>query len=175
MGAMLFRRIKLDPAVREDLAEAHRAGFGSGPGRPLAAAEALTGWCVLLDHCLALHERGSWSFTPWHLIEQGGWNDQNYELRWEVVGGRRGSARFDDPGRIPEVFRERVQASIAVQKHIPIEGTREGGTVSARRDLGDRDAPLEWRIRRGRGTDDSPENMVVLEAALADLRTDWDI
>lgn len=175
MGAMFFRRPRLDPDVHAKLTEAHLDAFGRQPARILAAAEAVGGWCVLLADVLALQDQGEWRFTPWHRIEQGGWNDQNSELRWELVDGRRGNALFDEPGRIPEVFRERVQASIVVQKQIPIEGTREGGIVSARRNLADRDAPLEWRIRRGRGTAETPENMFVLEAALADLKTDWDI
>lgn len=172
---MLFFRTRLDSVVSKALAQSYAAEFGRPVGRALAAAPGTRGWCVLLNDALAHEVDGQWRFTPWHQIEQGGWNDQNSELRWELVDGRRGSVLFDEPRRVPEVFRERVQASIVVQKHIPIDGTREGGVVSARRDLADRDAPLQWRIRRGRGTDDSPENMFVLEAALADLRTDWDI
>lgn len=173
---MFFRRrTRLEPEVLHDLSTAYAAQYHRDPGNVLAAAPAAWGWCVLLPDCLAQQTQGEWRFTPWHLIETGGWNDQNLELRWEEVGGRRGSALLDDPRKVPEVFRERVQASIVVQKHIPIDGTREGGVVSARRDLADRDAPLEWRIKRGRGTDASPENLAVLEAELAELRTDFDI
>ncbi len=174
-GGMFFRRTRLDPDVHTQLTQAHRDEFGREPARILAAAPAVGGWCVLLADVLAQEVGGEWRLTPWHRIGQGGWNDQNSELRWELVDGRRGNALFDEPGRIPEVFRERVQASIVVQKQIPIDGTREGGIISARRNLTNRDAPLEWRIRRGRGTEETPANMFVLEAALADLKTDWDI
>lgn len=172
---MLFRRTRIDPATRAELAEAYAVEVGRAPGKPLTAARTLDGWCVLLPDFLAQQRGGRWHLDPWHLIEQGGWNDQNRELRWEMLGGRRGSAVMDDPARVPEVFRERVEASIVVQKHVPIDGTREGGVVSARRDLTDRDAPLDWRIRRGRGTDASPENMWLLETALDGLRADFDI
>lgn len=174
-GAMIFRRDQLDPGVREGLSAAYAGRFGRTPGRRLASARASSGWCVLLPDCLAEQKAGEWRLVPWHEIEQGSWNDQNRELRWEQLGGRRGSVLLDEPGRVPEVFKERVQASIVVHKQIPIDGTREGGVVSARRDLADRDAPLQWRIKRGRGTEDTPETQEVLEAALAMLKADFDI
>lgn len=172
---MFTRRPRLAPADRDSLNAAHREQFGTDAAKPLAVAAATTGWCALLPNCLAHQKASGWQFVPWHTIEQGTWNDQNRELRWEELGGRRGNILMDDPGRVPEVFKERVQASIVVHKNIPIDGTPEGGVVSARRNLGDRDAPLEWRIRRGRGTPDSPEIQAILGAALVDLRTDFDI
>lgn len=172
---MLFRRVRLDAQVKTDLERAYRQHFGRGPGKPLAAARTLDGWCVLLPDVLAQSRGRDWRWTGWHVIEQGGWNDQNRELRWEESSGRRGTAVMDDPQRVPEVFKERVDASIVVQKHVPIEGTREGGVVSARRDLANRDAPLEWRTRRGRGTPDEPAVEAALAMALAELRNDFDI
>lgn len=175
MGTMLFRRVRIDAAVQEALAEAYRAGYHRPCPKPLAAAQTLQGWCVLLPDVLAQETGGQWRLIGWHQIEQGGWNDQNRELRWEESSGRRGSAIMDDPQRVPEVFRERIHASIVVQKQIPIPGTREGGVVSARRDLGDSDRPLEWRTRRGRGTPDDPETHRVLSEALAELQHDFDL
>jgi hypothetical protein len=172
---MIFRRSRAEASVRAELAAAHTDRFGRAPSRLLAAARGESGWCFLLTECLAYEQRGEWRFVRWHEIEQGSWNDQNHELRWEEVGGRRGSVLLEQPGRVPEVFKERVQASIVLHRQVPIEGTTEGGVVSARRDLSDRHAPLQWRIRRGRGTEDSPENWALLEAALTELRTDFDI
>lgn len=172
---MLSRRARLKPSDRQSLRLAHTEYFGRVPGRVLATGQGVSGWCVLLPECLAHQVSGSWRFVPWHEIEQGSWNDQNHELRWEQLDGRRGSVLLDSPGAVPQVFKERVEASIVLHRQIAIDGTREGGVISARRDLGDRDAPLQWRIRRGRGTEDSLDNRAVLEAAMADLRADFDI
>ncbi|HHV20994.1 MAG TPA: hypothetical protein GXZ30_05605 [Propionibacterium sp.] len=172
---MVFRRVRIDPGILSELAEAYRVAFGTTHQKPLAAARTMDGWCVLLPDVLAQQSGGEWHLVGWHQIEQGGWNDQNRELRWEETTGRRGSAIMDHPQRVPEVFRERVHASIVVQRHIPIEGTREGAFISARRDLSRPDEPLEWRTRRGRGTPDDEETERVLAGALADLRHDFDI
>lgn len=172
--AMQFRRVHIDRDVRAALAAAYRAEFGRAAAKPLAAARTLEGWCILLPDVLALQARGQWRMIGWHEIEQGGWNDQNRELRWEETDGRRGSAVMDDPRRVPEVFRERVHASIVVQKHVPVDGSREGGVVSARRNLGDPAQPLEWRTRRGRGTPDDEATRSVLRNALDELRHDFD-
>lgn len=172
---MFFRRARIDASILSELSQEYADQVGGTPTKPLAGAQTSEGWCVLFTDYLALGSRGEWRFDAWHLIEQGGWNDQNRELRWELLGGRRGNAIMDDPQRVPEVFRERVEATIVVQKQIDVPGTREGGVVSARRNLSDSSAPLDWRIRRGRGTDDSPEVMAALEGALADLKVDFDI
>lgn len=172
---MLFRRVRITPEARSALAQAYRVATNRKCPAPLAAARSLTGWCVLLPDVLAEEDTGQWRLAGWHTIEQGGWNDQNRELRWEETSGRRGSIIMDDPQRVPEVFRERVQASIVVQKHIQIEGTREGGVVSARRDLAHPDQPLSWRTWRGRGTPDDDHTRAILEAAMAELKADFDI
>ncbi|MDO5683336.1 MAG: hypothetical protein Q4G46_10965, partial [Propionibacteriaceae bacterium] len=132
---MLFRRVRIDPDALTGLKEAYAARTGRGHQKPLAAARTHDGWCVLLPDVMAVRKGDVWRLLGWHEVEQGGWNDQNRELRWEEVGGRRGSVVMEDPDRVPEVFRERVHASIVVQRHVPIDGTREGGMVSARRDL----------------------------------------
>lgn len=172
--AMQFRRVRIDRDVRTALEDAYRSSFGRASDKPLAAARTLDGWCVLLPDVLAQESRGEWRMIGWHEIEQGGWNDQNRELRWEETSGRRGSAVMDDPQRVPEVFRERVHASIVVQKHVPVEGTREGGVVSARRNLAEPAQALEWRTRRGRGTPDDEFTRAVLGSALDELRHDFD-
>ena len=128
---MLFGRPRADAATRAQLAAAHADRFGRPPSRSLAAARGPAGWCFLLPECLAYEQGGEWRFVLWHEIEQGSWNDQNRELRWEELGGRRGRVLLDHPARVPEVFKERVQASIVLQQQVPIEGTREGGVVSA--------------------------------------------
>ncbi|OYN93469.1 hypothetical protein [Enemella evansiae] len=173
----LFRRQqpKLDKTTADGLAEAYTQRFDRRIARPIVATENDGLWTVLLPDALAVQRGDGWDFVGWHEIDRGGWNSQNSELRWELVDGRRGSVLLDNPGRVPEVFAERVAASIVVQQHLDIEGTREGAVVSARRDLGDRSAPLLWRTRRGRGTPDSAEVRELLGAETRRLQSDYDI
>ncbi|NNG21188.1 hypothetical protein HJ590_16815 [Naumannella sp. ID2617S] len=173
---VLFRRHRtsLDPTTRETLAQAYAERFGRAIGRPITATRTDGRWCVLLPDALAEERADGWRFVGWHEVDRGGWNSQNNELRWELVDGRRGAVVLDEPGRLPEVFAERVAASIVVQQHIDLPDTREGAVISARRDLGDRAAGLLWRTRRGRGTPDTAEVRARLAAEIERLQTDYD-
>lgn len=91
----------------------------------------------------------AWRHVGWHEIEHGGWNAESRSLSWTLYGGRRGRVELADPGRLPELFRERVAASIAVERFVPIRGER-GVTVTARRDLGG-DGVLSWHSSLTRG------------------------
>ena len=46
-----------------------------------------------------------------------------------------GSLELIEPGRLPELFRERISATIAVERFVPLAGER-GVIIAARRDLG---------------------------------------
>lgn len=92
---------------------------------------------------------GSWRHVGWHEIEHGGWNAESRSLSWTLYGGRRGRVGLREPGRLPELFRERVAASIVVERFVPIRGER-GVTVTARRDLGGSGA-ITWHSTLTRG------------------------
>ena len=62
----------------------------------------------------------------WHEIERGGWNGETEQLRWQTYGGARSAVALPDPARVPEVFKERVDASIVVRAFVPL-----GGPVTA--------------------------------------------
>ena len=77
-------------------------------------------------------------------------------------------------GDIAEVFRERVEASIVLEEHVPLPGTREGGVVSARRDLAtDAIIVREDDHKRGRAAGDCADLVAegVREAMAAGART----
>ena len=46
-----------------------------------------------------------------------------------------GVLELTEPGRLPELFRERISATIAVERFVPLAGER-GVIIAARRDLG---------------------------------------
>jgi len=84
-----------------------------------------------------------WRHIGWHHIEHGGWDAATRRLRWTAYGGDSDEVELLDPGQLPELFRERVAASIAVEQYVPWRGS-QGVTVSGRRHLGDPSAPISW-------------------------------
>lgn len=170
----LFRRNPLDRTLDESLRRARQDAGLRAKATVLAAEPTGTGWCVLQDDVLA-HNDGvpEWVLIPWDTVERGGYNAQGSSLTWALVDGRRGSVFLDHPGTLPDVFRERVEATIVLEEHVPIAGTREGGVVSARRPLGSGPASVQWRVRRGRGTPDTPEVNAALEERRAQLQAEY--
>ena len=143
------------------------------------------GICVALPDALLVGRREvgddrtlqppRWERIGWHEIESGGWNAADGQLVWVLTSHRRGSVHLTDPGLLPEVFRDRVAASIVLKQHLPIEGTRNGVTLSARRDLADPTAPLVWHHTPGKGTRMSdPVVSDLTRRALAQLRNEYD-
>ena len=77
-----------------------------------------------------------------------------------------------EPARLPELFRERVAASIAVERFVPIRGER-GVTVTARRDLGAA-GTLSWHSTLTRGLSASTDGVADQVArAEADLQAEY--
>lgn len=146
--------------------------------RILAWARSADGFVVGSPALLSLGAAGvsagveDWRHVGWHEIEHGGWNAEARALSWTLYGGRRGRVELAEPGRLPELFRERVAASIAVERFVPIRGER-GVTVTARRDLGG-DGTLSWHSSLTRGLSWSGEG-VSEEAArvLAEMESEY--
>lgn len=154
----------------------------SHPGRPpriLAWAESRPGYCVGTPAGLSYgSEDGepgrSWRHVGWHEIEHGGWNVETRRLTWRTYEDGPGSVELGEPGRLPELFRERVAASIAVQKFVPLTGER-GVTITARRDLG-RDAGISWHSTLTRGLSWQTEGVrEAVDVAMVELRTEYDL
>ena len=81
---------------------------------------------------------------PWEVVEKADWDADTSTLTVTEVGSW-GEVRpvhqlvVTDPGRLLELVRERVTASVVLQRYVPIQG-RRGLFVIARR------APRESRI-----------------------------
>ncbi|MFC7502249.1 hypothetical protein ACOACQ_11535 [Nocardioides sp. CPCC 206347] len=113
---------------------------------------------------------------PWEQVASADWDQQESTLRVVEVG-RFGQpspvhvVRLDDAGRLLQLVRERVTASIAVQRHVPVEG-RKSVRVLARRAPGAR-GDLAWFVEYDEGLDPSdPRVDAVVQEALAAARSD---
>jgi len=148
------------------------------PGRQvriLAWAATQGGFAVASPSALSFGHEGDWTHLGWHEIERGGWDEQTGTLTWSRYGGTTGELTLTEPGRLPEVFRERVAASIVLEKFVPILNGR-GVLISGRRDLADGDPQITWNSTLGRGlTWQMAGVRDATEEAVAQVRTEYDM
>lgn len=147
------------------------------PTRPrvLRWAEGDRGVVAALPHALAVRTTEGWQLIGWHEIESGGWSAPDQLLEWNLVEGRRGRMRLSSPGRLPAVFRDRVNASIVVRRQIEDAETGAQFTLSARRRLDDDTAGLQWRSTLARGTSWQQRGVrAAVDRELAALRHEYD-
>lgn len=147
----------------------------SRPTRILAWAEAEQGLVIASPAALSTSTAGDlWTHIGWHAIESGGWNAETHSLTWAQYGGRRGAVRLTAPGRLPELFRERIAASIVVERFVPVAGER-GVILNGRRDLAQSNPVIEWHTTLGRGVSwRTPGLRETADAALAELKREYD-
>lgn len=141
--------------------------------RVLAWAHGVDGPVVGLADRLAIRTAGGWSFVPWHEIASGGWDSEEARLRWRLTDGTEGAVLLRDPGSLPDLFRERVGASIVVQERFDLTRGR-AAMIVARRTLDDAHGPLLWTVTRHGGSFDTAQ-LDQADAELARLRSEYDI
>lgn len=116
-----------------------------------------------------------WVHLGWHEIERGGWDADSARLGWVRYGGDRGAVELVEPGRLPEVFRERVAATIVLEDSVAILGDRQVRIVG-RRDLAEGDQPIRWHSTLGRGLSGRSEGVqAAVDEAIARVRTEYDM
>lgn len=150
----------------------HRPAIAVGTGESvLAWAEAADGTVVAgtRDAIYVGEER-----LPWELVEAADWDRDDELLRISEVGTW-GEQRiehahsFDDPRRLLELVRERVTASVVLQRHVPVGGRRELRVIARRAPSGDR--PVAWFYEYDEGVDPSdPAVRAAAEDALCRAR-----
>jgi hypothetical protein len=78
---------------------------------------------------------------------------------------------IEEPGRLLELVRERVTASVVLQRHVAITGGRGLRVIARRAPRGDQ--PVQWLYEYDRGIDpDDPDVRRIAEEALATARDD---
>lgn len=143
-----------------------RPDLDVGPGERLLA------WATAHDGVVVGGTRDSLYLpgvtVPWEHVEAADWDHDTSVLRVSEVGawGRprpEHAVAIDEPGLLLELVRERVTASIVLQRHVAIRG-RKGVRVIARRAPG-RPADLTWLYEFDEGID--PDDPAVRDAAAA--------
>jgi hypothetical protein len=144
-----------------------------------AAGERLLAWgelddaqvVVCTDHAIYWPDER----VPWDLVVRGSWFEEFLDLVVQEAPGARSRQvrlRFDDPGKVPAVVRERVQWTVVASHRITLEHP-DGRTGSAM--LNARRSPSTGEIRWGVVFDSGidardPKWRAVADRALAGLR-----
>jgi hypothetical protein len=108
---------------------------------------------------------------PWEDVQAADWDAESSTLRVSEVGTW-GEDRPEhvftlaEPGRLLELVRERVTASIVLQRHVPVRGRKGVRVVARRAPRGDQ--PVRWIYEYDAGVDPAdPAVRRVAEEALA--------
>jgi hypothetical protein len=147
-------------------------------GRPLASAEAGDGtWLVGTRDALFLVPPGEQPVElRWERVHRADWDLESSTLTVERVEAygqpvRAWSFVLAEPGALVTLLRERVTASIVLQRRVDLD-RRRGFTVIGRRAPSGA-GPVAWAYEFDRGVDPSdPAVLAVAEAALRDAQGD---
>ncbi len=152
-----------------------RAGLPRGE-RLLAQAPAADGsWVLGTRLRLVLVRPDDATRIPWERVEDAAWDKEASRLRVTEIGAygeQRPAHSFemDDPSRLLQLVRERVTASIVLQRRVPVRG-RLGLTIIGRRSPAG--GPVSWMHAYDAGLEpDDPEVTVVAERALLDAQAE---
>lgn len=94
--------------------------------------------------------------VPWEQVEAADWDLDAETLRVSEVGTW-GEPRpsyeltMTEPGRLLELVRERITASVVLQRHVPIHGKRGVRVIARRAPSGSRE--LSWLFEYDEGID----------------------
>lgn len=136
--------------------------WGSGPEHEVAG----------LPEVIAVRA-GEWKCIGYHQVVRGGWRPSDMVLWWEDDQGSH-EIPLDEPGRLPELFMERVAASIVFDQVIGKSGMQ--ARLVARRDLGDKDNRLVWHAwPLGDTVAETAEYAAWVDQTIAKLSLDYGI
>jgi hypothetical protein len=147
------------------------------PHVEVAPGERLLAWTTADDGTVIAGTRDALYVPdrlPWEQVEAADWDRETSTFRVREVGswGRpRAEHAFtiEEPGRMLQLVRERVTASVVIQRHVPVRGSR-GVRVIARRSPGRRE-DLSWAYEFDEGVDpDDPEVRRIAAEALVAAR-----
>jgi hypothetical protein len=150
-----------------------------GPGERLLAWAPLAagGWVAGTRDALYLPGRR----VPWEQVQAADWHADSDRLRVSEIGAwgeprpvhelAVAEAATKDADRLLQLIRERVTASVLIQRHVPVTG-RRGVRVLARRAPSGRSEPT-WLFEYDEGIDpDDPFVRAAAETALAAAKAD---
>jgi hypothetical protein len=144
-----------------------------GKRRVLTTVESDAGLVVGLADALVYPSSSGWEQQAWHQIRRGGWDVTAKTLSWIDISGTTVKLVLVKPGRLTDLFKERVMSTIVVNQTVALTDGHSA-LITARRNLADPRAPLIWQVFAGDDTDDSELDNPTVTAELARLRAQYD-
>jgi hypothetical protein len=150
---------------------------GRRPDLAVGPGERLLAWTTTTDGTVVGGTRDAIYLPdrlPWEQVEAADWNAETSVFRVREVGswGRprvEHTFTIQEPGRLLQLVRERVTASVVLQRHVPIYG-RRGVRVIARR-APSKHEDLTWVYEFDEGVDpEDPEVRRIAAEALVAAR-----
>jgi hypothetical protein len=159
-------RRRLDPRVATLLAQV--------PGERLLAWGELVDDEVVACTDLAIHIPGQ-GRIPWDLVVRGAWSEEFLDLVVQAAPGERARQlrlRFEEPGQVPGVVRERVQWTVVASHRAELQhpdGRVGSAILNARRSP--ETGQVRWAVVFDAGIDPAdPGWRAAADQALVDLR-----
>ncbi len=122
---------------------------------------------------------GPWRVLEWPEVRSGSWDGETGRLSVTTLDGTTQRLKLTEPGRLPGVFHERVQATILVEERISVPGGEV--LVSGRRqpagvDTGSQGQRVVWHaVAIGRADLADPQVSRLVVAATERLRSDYEL
>ncbi|HEX6247647.1 MAG TPA: hypothetical protein VFZ64_07235 [Nocardioidaceae bacterium] len=148
------------------------------PGERVLAGTRADGdtWLLGTHEALHLVRGGDDTRVPWERVERADWDREEERLVVSEVGefGRvrpQHELTVEEPGVLLELVRERVTASIVLQRRVPVEGKRGLTVIGRRSPVGD--GAVAWAYDFDPGVDpEDPAVMALAEEALRQAESD---
>jgi hypothetical protein len=156
-------RVPVEVVSAASLAPGERVLAGTAGGEDV--------WLLGTHEALHVVCSGEVTRIPWERVERADWDRDGERLVVTEVGefGRvRPQHGFSvaEPGVLLELVRERVTASVVLQRRVPVAGERGLRVIGRRSPV--RSGEVSWAVEFDPGVD--PEDPAVTEAAEAALR-----
>ena len=134
------------------------------------------GWHVATSHALYVATDAGRQRIPWQHVDRAAWDRDTERLVVVEVADfgepqPRHELALPEPGRLLEVVRERVTASVLLSRHVPVAGSRGLKVVARRPPAGG--GEVQWSFWLDDGLE--PSDPLVREAAdvgLAEARAE---
>jgi hypothetical protein len=146
------------------------------PPVEVSRGESVLAWATATDGTVVAGTRDAvyvdGDRLPWEQVEAADWDRDAETFRLSEVGSW-GEQRVQhvltiaEPGRLLELVRERVTASVVLQRHVDVDGRRGLRVIARRAPRGN--APISWVYEYDEGVD--PGDPTVREAAESALRS----